>query len=529
MFSVVKKIQMKKIVLILLLALTTASIAIKCGVPELLTTRGAIVRLRPTLSYYYDSEQGHFRVWYDTTGDSAINIEDLDPSDGIPDWVQRAGEYLERSWACLVDTIGARRPIPDSDSMIDVYLVDLPNYYGATYLAEIFPDGTGPAYIEIENDFDSSTFPEYFGREEEALAVTCAHEFFHTIHYTYGFEEDWRWWMEATAVWSEERNYPEVNDYIQYIRIFQNNPERGLNENHPDDRIYGTVVFPIYITENYGDHSILDIWDKVPDLGCFGAISNWADSTGIKLNSLYTDFARWNLFVGDNYRGFGYPDAPLMEEPEHIQYNEIPESLTLKSGGSAIYIELPIYDSGGIWAREETEKDISSLMHAISIVGTDAPDTSIDISQVEDTLLGAWRFDCISIVLSNLSEYPNLEIIFTKPNFGPVTDTFVSRPTSDIERPPYPNPFTYGTDAWLYFPYSVEDDTPIRLSVWNSAGELVFDRVDETLHGFHLTKKGALSWYPRNMAGNELSSGIYTYFLAVEGKSYVGKFAIIGR
>ena len=57
---------------------------------------------------------------------------------------------------------------------------------------------------------------------KENLQVTAAHEFFHSVQYSYDVRED-AWIMEATAAWAEDEIYPKVNDNIQYLR--------GLNVN----------------------------------------------------------------------------------------------------------------------------------------------------------------------------------------------------------------------------------------------------------------------------------------------------------
>ena len=501
-----------------------------------MASKAPLTHARPIRTYHYDSE--HFRVWFDVVGINAIPTEDISPADGVPDWAQRATEYLERARACLVDTLGFPPPIPDSssfadrhdvggDDRTDVYFADM-EFYGMTYLDTALADGSGPAFMTIENDFEYASFPEYDGHEEDALAVTCAHEFFHTIHYTYGSESQWTWWMEATAVWSEERNYPTVNDYLGYLGAFQNTPEKGLNNNVPSGRFYGSCLFPIFLSANFGDAAILDIWNRVPSDSPYGAIVQWADSVGWGPTALYGDFARWNLFVGDNYRGYGYTDAALMPEPKITPADSLPFSLT--DAGGAIYIELNIWESGGLYANYDPTYDpISAKIHAVSIAGTDTRDTTVDVYGQSDTIPGAWRFDGIYCALANLGPNPTVEANIGELLTGPAPSADVARPDNIVDLSPYPNPFIRGENDTLYFPFSAAEDSPIRFTVWTASGELVYQWTDDIGFGYHKTTRGAFAWVPRNSSKRELASGIYVYLLALEGTSYTGKFAIINR
>ena len=425
--------------LFILLFTVSVTLGIKCGLVEAIRTKSSLFAPRPGLTDYFDSEDGHFRVWFTLEGDSAIDPTDTNPADGIPDWAQRAAEYLERAWACLVDTIGAKEPLPDfgagGSDRVDLYLVELSGVYGMTYMDSLLPDGSATAYMVIENDFEASDFPEYIGREEEALAVTCAHEFFHTIHYSYSANLSWVWWMEATAVWSEERNFPSVNDYLNYLHYFQDHPDVGLNDDSPTYRIYGACLFPIYLSENYGDTAIIDIWERVPVFTEYGAIYRWADSVGVALDDLYGDFARWNLFVGDYHRDFGYPDADSMPEPAFIMPSEFPE--ILDGGGAAVYIDLADSYTGGAWATVEGGDSVSAVLYGIVPHGrTDTPDTSVDIFNINDTIPGVWRYDKLIAVVANLSSYYGWDADLGDFLYGPAPSATVELLGDVLDEPP---------------------------------------------------------------------------------------------
>lgn len=512
----------------------------KCGVPDAFRYRSILTGERQSLPFHYDSE--HFRIWFDTIGINKIKLYDISPRDGVSDWVQKTAFYLEKVRSFLVDTIDMRDPVPDSssfsgmrnvggDDRTDVYFIDMLTHFGTAYYGMTYPDsmlsgGELSAYIFIENDFDALSFPNYVGREELALAATCAHEFSHVLHYAYGINYNWLWWLEATAVWAEERVFPHVDDYIAYLPIFQQSPEKGLFKDTPSGRIYGTCLFPLFISLNWGDSSISNIWKRVPTYHVYRAIQNWADSSVfVSLDSLYGEFAKWNLFVGDNHRGFGYPDAYLMPEPKIIPPDSCPDSLS--GGGSAVYIDLSSNSIGGVWASIVPINRISARMHGISSVGTDAPDTSVNILGEGDTIPGAWRFDKIIAIPAHLSRTPTSRANFNRIIYGPAPSARVSIPIADADFSPFPNPFIYGINTAIYFPYTLGEDSKIRLSVWNTNGELIFEFDSETNRGYHLTPKGSLEWIPRNQSGKPLASGVYNYILRLDETERIGKIAII--
>ncbi len=505
----------------------------KCGLPELIMSKAPLTLSRPIRECSYDS--GHFRVWFDTTGVHAIPLRDSLPADGVPDWAQWATEYLERARALLVDTLGYRHPIADSstfsgrtdvggDDRTDIYFTDM-EFYGMTYLDTMLAGGVGPAFLTIENDYEEASFPNYIGREEQALAVTCAHEFFHAIHYAYGSNSSWTWWMEATAVWAEERVFPHVNDYLAYLTAFQASPEAGLNNNTPSGRFYGSCLFPMFLSANYGDSAIFEIWSNIPSNNVYPAISLWANDLGINLKSLYGNFALWNLLVDDNYREYGYIDAPLMPKPKLTHRDSLPDNLT--AAGGAVYISLPKYIDGGLWAEYSPADSISALLHSISYTGNDFSDTTLNIFNRPDTIPGTWRFDGVYTVLANLGTTPSSSARLGQILTGPAPSARVPIPDDVLDRTPYPNPFIYSEAETLYIPYTSSGEFPIRFSVWNVAGELIYERVDMTTFGYHLTKRGALPWVPQNYTGKSLASGVYVYILSIENNSFTGRFAII--
>ena len=76
--------------------------------------------------------------------------------------------------------------------------------------------------------------------ELENIQVTAVHEFFHAIQFSYNCYERF-WFMEATAVWSEDELYNNVNDHYRYIPSWFSNTNKPINDE--SSHMYGSFIF----------------------------------------------------------------------------------------------------------------------------------------------------------------------------------------------------------------------------------------------------------------------------------------------
>jgi len=136
--------------------------------PELRSRIKGLLDRPAGLTRTYNSPGGHFKIHYTRTGENRV------PS---TEYVHNIGEYLERAYSLIIDTLGYLPPLPDGeaggDSRTDVYLVDMEDY-GVTYI-ESPGDAEWndySAYILIENDF--AGFPDNDDPEgRQAGALPC--------------------------------------------------------------------------------------------------------------------------------------------------------------------------------------------------------------------------------------------------------------------------------------------------------------------------------------------------------------------
>ena len=102
----------------------------------------------------------------------------------------------------------------------------------------------------------------------ESLRVTLAHEYAHVLQYGYDILAD-GWHFESSAVWMEQRMYPEIKDWLRFVNdrapgdgwrslshlpltYFEPDPDA---EGAPDRRTakpYGDVVWHQFLSSKYG-------------------------------------------------------------------------------------------------------------------------------------------------------------------------------------------------------------------------------------------------------------------------------------
>lgn len=222
----------------------------------------------PTDFSHMPSPGGHFLVFYTTTdeyeeidstdnygygGGSDWRIKINEPN-GVPDYADEVAWALDSSWSMEIDRFGFVAPIDTNEITADSgryrVIIRPPHNnkqnYGMTYPQLPFSD-SGPgfsSYIEINNDWTLPSYREmqYDKHPEWAIRVTCAHEFFHAIHYAMAWQvrnqiflDDYPVsWLEGTAVLMEELAFDSINDYLQYATNFFYSPGMSFLSQYGD-------------------------------------------------------------------------------------------------------------------------------------------------------------------------------------------------------------------------------------------------------------------------------------------------------
>lgn len=254
------------------------------------------------------SPGGRFRLGWVDTGDHAVPLADSDPQDGVPDFVARIARYLDDAWDVAVGEVGFRAP---PDGPIDVSFRRM-HFFG--YTVPVNPNA-GTTRIVLHNTF--GRFPPNDDPEGSALGsakVTAAHEFRHCSQYAGS-----RWseggWTELDATWVEERTFPLVNAYRQYL--FGDSPVRRpqlpLDSGTTGTGSYDDAVFGIWLHERWGDAAMRDYWERRAAAPAEDPLAAWdgvLGPRGASLAAAWDDFTGWNYMVGKRaVAGMGYPDA----------------------------------------------------------------------------------------------------------------------------------------------------------------------------------------------------------------------------
>jgi hypothetical protein len=273
--------------------------------------------------------------WVDEDGNEDVPPPlDVDPANGIPDWVDLTLMTWEAVWFQEIDTIGYRAPLSDfaspnngGDITLDVYLDDLGSVGVFGYCTSDDPSAGDPgvyavsAYCVIDNDFA----PEQYGENhtpQEFLEVTSAHEFHHASQFAYDWLEDY-WLMEGTATNIEETVYPAIDDNVVFLMLWSplTRPGSPLDRGGLGNSEYGAWIFWRFLQEKVaGDPAIVrEIWERAdasspgvsPDDYSLQAVTKELSQRGLAFRDVFAQFATANrLGDYDDAQAAGYPVPP---------------------------------------------------------------------------------------------------------------------------------------------------------------------------------------------------------------------------
>ncbi|MBU1319767.1 MAG: hypothetical protein KKG33_03840 [candidate division Zixibacteria bacterium] len=273
---------------------------------------------RPNTQFQYVSPDGFFRLHYDTvTGGASppVSTEDADSS-SVPDFIENMATYADSAWRQIVANYGYHTPPSDGtlggDSLYDLYF-DHFQFYGVTN-----GDNAGPepwddysSHIVLHHTF--LNFPpnqDADGNQKGSMKVAIAHELYHAVQFYYdAFMASW--WMECTAVWMEDEVYPATNDNYNYFDEFWPVPQLSLLDESDFQHMYGSFVWPKYLTQNYGidfPRIVLDSMAK-PVSSLMSVLQIVLQSDGTTLYNSFSDFLHWNYMTGSRANGLYYEDA----------------------------------------------------------------------------------------------------------------------------------------------------------------------------------------------------------------------------
>ena len=320
---------------------------LKCGTPLVievkrnwdklsLETRQAISQLleRPEKPFAYSTT--NFVIHYDTTGEYPVYNpgEDVNPADGVPDYINRVGEYMERSWWVEIDSMGYYAPPYDGteggDSLFDVY-IDIPLGYAVPEdPSSQYPDRpyAVTSFIIIGNDLRIDRYPD---DPLPFCKACCAHELHHACQFVFIgqigiYPEDYNpWLLEVSSNWIEESVWDELNDVYYYLNDYL--PVSHLSLYHEGGRhMYASWIWNQYLSENFGRDIVHSVWLKHMETFACAAIDSVLRLYGTTMNDQFREFAVWNWFTnykddGNHYsEGAFFPADTVVYVATHSSY-----------------------------------------------------------------------------------------------------------------------------------------------------------------------------------------------------------------
>ena len=255
----------------------------------------------------YISPGGHFNLTYSTSGSDAVPATDVDPANGVPDFVEKIASYFDTSWEIEVVEHGFQAP-PGA-----TYAVSFEAQAGTYGYTTIVNYSQGSTRIVMHNTylgFPPNDDPD--GNVLGAAKVTAAHEFKHATQFATS-----RWseggWNEVDATWAEDLVFDVVNDFYNYLPGESPIKRPELPLDFGGTGSYEDCIWQTWMAETWGVGIIYDYWEwrrghtGQPVMDSFEAVMNTYGST---LTEGWGQFTAWNY--GTNYRavpGVGYGEA----------------------------------------------------------------------------------------------------------------------------------------------------------------------------------------------------------------------------
>lgn len=252
-------------------------------------------------------ESEHFQVHYTLAGADRATGE-------LARETSRICEFVRSFYH---DTHGWPLPVSDGDLKVDVYVRDLG--WGVFAYALHEDRGAGQAksgYIVLDNDFGGAA-PE---TAAALLRASLAHEYFHLIQFSFGYDPEADWFMEQSATMMEGEVFSQSRDHFRYLAALAENPNRRLDLSDGAHE-YGAWLWPRFLSERWGEDLLKAIW-RTWGAGGVTMLEATARALAdldppVTLDEAFQEWAVWNAFWGTQDDGAHYRDGASFSPPLH--------------------------------------------------------------------------------------------------------------------------------------------------------------------------------------------------------------------
>ncbi len=275
--------------------------------------------------------EGHFRIHYTLSGSDSSTTA----------FVEEAGRAFEFVYTLLTTGMGFNAPPADEGidgPELDIYMMRF-SAYGETRFENPVAGSAGLryySYIVIDSRFKGGS---YATQGIDALHVTAAHEFFHMLQGGYRYfpstTMDSRFLFEASSTWFEDVAYPEVNDYLQYVRSLYLAPNRPFHVY--SSATYGLGIYIQMLQQQYSTRIVRSIWNGLREREPLDALDGALQASGSDLGRSLASFSIWNAYTASHADTAHYfKDGLLFPEITPLQSLVLSDPLIISNAASEL-------------------------------------------------------------------------------------------------------------------------------------------------------------------------------------------------
>jgi hypothetical protein len=496
--------------------------------------------------YFVESSDSLFRVHYYLEGEEAVNNTDLNQNN-IPDYVDSVlyyiddvrKFYIEKGWKEVPSDLG-NTFFQNGDTLYenggseayDIYLVNTGRAYGyASSLSSYTKGGVTyyPSNIFIRHNYDSTAGFATAGID--ALKITLAHEYFHSIHFNYRYDRSASndaILSEGTATYFENKYYPESTDFHQYVSlILTTRYNYTFKDGFGDGEIeYASCIIPKYLDKKYGENIIQELWNTDANYYIL-AINNVLENYNNNFQQTWLGTLDYLYHTGERSKDdYGF-DNP--ESWPKLNFNFV-DTLNSTAAKNKVENNFELLDLSFISSRILIERELNRTLDTIDILFS--RDDSF-LPETRDNILYEYNYSFDDQFSDNYNQIPEtnyylgLSSTIGEPNPLEITPLLYFRSGQEARsfETSYPNPFNPNSNGNINFP--IPQNT------------IIFSRVDLTIFDSNFnpikqlnaqsTVNNNFKTIELNYSEIDLPDGVYFFRTYYNQEAVFGKFAIISK
>lgn len=303
---------------------------------------------------------------------------------------------LETSWETFVEEYGWQAP-SGTDEYPTLFYISNDNYAGA-YTTTSYCSSVGDNVAYIVAGRGSYSAGDWY-------KTMAGHEFHHAIQFGYSESHEFYWW-EASATWSEEYAYPEINDWAEMYWAFSFYPFIAFNASNQQDQyifyhMYAMGIFGTFLDENYGGHDIVrETWEaSASHNGYYNyGMPDVIEDIGLVWDEVYPHFmatTAWMDFEESRYyytvqEAQDYGSTGILDEVSSLpdsgdELRNAPQSLGLNH----VFFDADLGEEGRYLQVDFTGSDEADAWYVVLTTGDDHDLVDWAVAELDENLQGS--------------------------------------------------------------------------------------------------------------------------------------------